>query len=195
MCAPSFLLLQLLVRKDSAGSHLWYNNRSFVPLYKNSDIASYLGRSSGYISRFESTIQELIGTTKFNCTATLERDQYVYEGAASLCSFTELNLTHPNIRPLGDDGEILPIWNILLNVPDNVNSPNTDYWTRSIHESGSFITDDPECGIYSYSGGGNRDSDLTWPITQNNYCPIFTVPESSMVDSLFNLLAIDNITQ
>ena len=175
---------ELLVRKDSEGNRHWRDDRYYTPLYKRSDIASYLG-GTGYISKFETVIQQLIGTTNFHCTAPLERDQYIYEGAAALCSFTELNLESPLTPPRppkGNDGYILPIWNTLLNVPDGF------HWTRSIYDN--------DHGPYKYQGDGNRIASFTgtgW--SMYSYCPIFTIPESSMVDSLFNLLPIINITQ
>ncbi len=160
-----------MVRKNAVDKKPWDDTSTTSNYWPNSDLLSWL--NSNYKNLFSSTVQDLIGTTKYIFTlpggaATLT----TRSDACFTLSVTEYGLTSYKANV---EGSNLPIANTLLTIIQQYQG----CWTRSILIGGS------KGGALEIENGQVLD-DFT---TENyNFLPVFTLPKNAFVDSNLALI-------
>ena len=170
MCALSFLLLQLLVRKDVYKSGIFSN---WSAMYESSTISNWMNNT--YKQLLSTNIQNFIGSTKFYYTDGISTD-----GSSSNLGILERSIFALSYVELGgeegyynEEGSMLPTANLIHSIMSD------NQWTRSPCGDSTKAWE-----AYSNDSGFN-----TWDVDRNSgYCPCFTLPSSLKVTSSLNVI-------
>lgn len=158
----------LLVRKDCYDARVWsaYTNGTYNVEYSTSEIDSWL--NSTYKNLFDSSVLDLISTTKFYYTKKGYSSKKTLSRSFFLLSAREMGETDSYV---GLEGEALPIYSLLKIA--NYNSSAVNWWLRS-HDIENSKQNTVIC-MYSYGSIG--------VIGPNNHYysrPAFTLPSTAL---------------
>lgn len=156
----------LLVRKDCYDSRAWHSGDENT--YASSDIDSWLNET--YLSLFDESVRNAIGTTTFYYTTQTGGDTTTLERKIFLLSGTELGLMTTQTWYMYEEGSALPSASMLKVA--YLNGSATTQWTRSPGGDGSNLV----CRVNANGAVGQANMSYVYGVR-----PCFTLPATALV--------------
>lgn len=160
---------ELVVRKDMYDNRVW--NSSIGATWNTCDLRTWM--NSNYKGMFDSSVQSLMGTTRYYFTVWRFTDWIVTNGADSVFSLSSAELSDITTS-IKMEGSLLPTADIL--------KVGVVQWTRTIDTTMRYTSDG---AIYYITDGSRRGENMTH---SNGARPCFTLPSTALVDSNLALI-------